>query len=356
MKTIDGGLSWNRIDNFYFYGGTSYFVDSNNGFLTSNLLSTVLYKTADGGNSWIEIETGFNFEPKVIKFYDNNNGLIAGEGIMIKTSDGGNTWQTVNNALMNGYDFYDIDYRSAEVVFAVGRGWPLDAIFKSNNGGNNWEQIFVNNLIVAYDIFFRDDNTAFLADYNAILKSTDGGNTWAPATTNNPNIVVFRSIHFPSPEIGYAVGDGAFENMLKTTDGGNTWNPIITNVSSLLNSVYFSDNDNGLVFGEGGVLMRTTTGGIVALDDPTFNPDKDFFMFYPNPVSDMVNILFNPDKDHTGARIVVMDGNGWKLKIITPKKSNTAEQYSMKNFSHGIYFLQYVSERGVIETKKIIVH
>lgn len=354
-KTNDGGLSWNRIDKFYFYRGASNFLNSDTGFVASKLMGTTINKTTDGGNTWTEIGTGFDFEPTVIKFYDFNNGLIAGDGKMIKTNDGGNTWHAVALESIYDYDFNDIEYRSANKVFAVGRIWTQSAILKSNDGGDTWEKVIIDNFVAANDIFFIDDNTAFLGTFNSILKSTDGGDTWTPTTTYNPNPIDFRSIHFPTHDLGYAVGDGAIENMVKTTDGGNTWYPILTNVTSGLNSVYFSDSESGLVFGEGGVLLKTTTGGITAVQESYLIPDKNFFEVYPNPISEVVNILFNPDIEHNGAEIVITDCVGKKLKIIQAKNSTTPLQFSMNHYSPGIYLFQYVSRKGVLESKKVIV-
>lgn len=354
-KTNDGGLSWNRIDKFYFHGGASNFINSDTGFVASNSLGTTINKTTDGGNTWTENGTGFDFEPTVIKFYNINNGLIAGDGKMIKTNDGGNTWQAVTIESIYDYDFKDIEYRSANKVFAVGRSWARNAILKSNDGGDTWGKVIIDNFVEANDIFFVDDNTAFLGTFNSILKSTDGGDTWTPTITYNTNPIDFRSIHFPTHLLGYAVGDGKFENMVKTTDGGNTWYPILTNVTSGLNSVYFSDSERGLVFGQNGVMLKTTTGGMTALQETYLIPDKNFFEVYPNPVSEVVNILFNPDIKHNDAEIVITDCLGKNLKIIQAKNSPSPLQFSMNHYPPGIYFFQYVSRKSVLESKKVIV-
>jgi len=356
MKTNDGGLSWNRIDKFYFYKGVFNFLNSDTGFLASYSWNTSINKTTNGGNTWTGIGTGFNFMPNTIKFYDHNNGLLGGNGNMIITSDGGITWHAVTIASIFNYDFKDIEYRSADTVFAVSGDWSQHVMLKSIDGGNNWTEVLIDYSGGANDIFFVDDNTAFLALNNTILKSIDGGNTWSPTTINNPNPIYFKSIHFPTPEIGYAVGRGQFENMFKTTDGGNTWNPIVTTVTSNLNSVYFSTSENGLVFGNNGVMLKTTTGGITAMEKPVQKPEEAYFEVFPNPVTDVVNIKLNRNFDHKGAEIIIMDMVGRKLKTVPIEYYTTTLKLNLEHFSTGIYLFQYVSKIGFLDSKKVIVH
>lgn len=355
MKTIDGGLTWNRIDQMYFYGGAFYFLDSDSGFFATYDGGMTLFMTTDGGNNWTEMPIGFNFEPKLVKFYDHNNGIIIGSQHMIKTRDGGATWQIDNVTAIYDFIVEDIEYRSADKIFAVGISWLENSILTTDDGGISWETISINEFREAFDICFIDDNTAFLACLNAILKSTDGGNTWATVTTNNPNWMYIGSICFPSQEVGYAVGNGKFENMLKTTDGGDTWNPVVTNVSSGLNSVWFSDNDNGLVFGEGGVLLKTTSGGITEVNENAVAPNENLFEVYPNPVSGTVNIRLNPGREHKGAEIIITDRIGREINSIRLKSGTASLKFAMDMYSSGIYFFQYVAAHGIIESKKVIV-
>ncbi|NOR87118.1 MAG: T9SS type A sorting domain-containing protein [Bacteroidales bacterium] len=347
MKTINGGITWE-----YIFGGDAFhFLNSDIGYVVVNDINTVVYKTIDGGNNWIELETGFDFDPEVIRFYDNNNGIIANYNNIIKTNDAGESWEYCAGVSIGHYT--DIEYRTADLVFAVGDG--NNGIAKSTDGGLNWEMIFIDDFYGADDIFFLNDDIAFLASHNTILKSMDGGETWAPVIVNTENYIKFRSIHFPTLEIGYAVGDGDYENMFKTTDGGNNWNPITTNVSSDLNYVYFSEKDNGLAFGDGGVLIKTTTGGVVAIEEQANIAKNSFFDVFPNPTSDMINIQFNSSKKHENASILVKDAMGKTLETYMLENSQSTIQLSMESYSSGIYFLQYVSGEGVVDVKKVIV-
>ena len=205
------------------------------------------------------------------------------------------------------------------------------------------------------DIFFADDNTAFIAcQNNMILKSTDGGETWYETTLNNLNPIEFHSIHFPSLNTGYAVGDGPFETILKTTDGGETWNPINAHTTSGLNYVYFSDDNTGLIFGEGGVVLKTTTGGTTGFEEPSFSGSGSFMEIYPNPSTDEVNIRLNQALLNTTAQLIIYNCNGEKIESLPISGSMESLTISTGTLKPGIYFCQLKTDSGVIETRKMI--
>lgn len=77
-----------------------------------------------------------------------------------------------------------------------------------------------------------------------------------------------RSVHFPTPEVGYAGGD--LITLLKTTDGGDTWSVVeLTGVSSPgfaddpIIDLYFSDENNGFMIVEDfSAVYETSDGGL----------------------------------------------------------------------------------------------
>ena len=78
-----------------------------------------------------------------------------------------------------------------------------------------------------------------------------------------------RSIHFPSPSIGYAVGHNSV--ILKSTNGGNSWTALSSPVAGhWFWDVHFTSVDTGYVVGEAdpnmnpfgaGIVLKTTNGG-----------------------------------------------------------------------------------------------
>ncbi|OQX75687.1 MAG: hypothetical protein B6D61_09945, partial [Bacteroidetes bacterium 4484_249] len=295
-KTTDGGNTWTNMGGVWNDNGAFYFVNPDTGFLTAVDFGLQVYKTTDAAENWTQIETGFDFEPQAIKFYGENLGLIVGEWQIIKTTDSGNTWEGVNYSPTFWPVFYDIEYISDEEIFIAGtdENYYTTAVYKSNDGGNTWEMDSIGNFGAATDIYFVNNDTAFLVcEGNAILKSDDGGETWFETTLNNLNPISFKSIHFPSANTGYAVGSGTYETIVKTTDGGETWNAINSVSSSGLLDLHFFDDLNGLVFGGNGLVMKTTTGGTTGFETNRIASGNYNVFISPNPCSDNICVSFN---------------------------------------------------------------
>jgi photosystem II stability/assembly factor-like uncharacterized protein len=54
--------------------------------------------------------------------------------------------------------------------------------------------------------------------------------------------------------------------VLHTANGGKSWTSLETGAGHPLSGISFSDNKNGTVVGDYGVIMRTTDGGVTWLD------------------------------------------------------------------------------------------
>jgi len=355
-KTDDGGLTWNLCGGIGNYHGAFFSFSSGAYILAYYLSNLMLNKTTDGGLTWTFVNTGFDFEPYCIKFKDINNGLITGEGYVIKTSDSGETWQEViPGGGWFGY-YYDIEYLSANKIFLAGEGEYLSTIVaESIDNGNTWVVDTIGDFGAAKDIFFVDENTAFLAcQSNTILKSTDGGETWYETILNNTNPVEFKSINFPSQNTGYAVGDGSHENIVKTIDGGETWNSINSHTTSGLNCVHFFDENTGLIFGENGVVMKTTTGGITGFEEKRSAGTECLFEVTPNPFTNYIEIRFNQAGINFSSQLLIYDVTGPLITTIPINASMKCLTISTSFLKSGVYFYQIKTETGIIETRKMI--
>lgn len=359
MKTVDGGNSWNYIFvNNMNPNSDFYFMTVDIGFCVSeNFNDTVsLLKTTDGGESWTEISTGYEFKPYDVKFFDENNGLICGEYLVIRTSDGGLTWEDVTPGNIFGAECYKIKYRSENEVFIAGsENYSTTTVFHSTDGGNTWQTITIGDFGPAKDIALPDENTILITAGYEIFKSNDNGLSWNQSTSGNTGFLYFNSLHFTSPTIGYAMGHGEFANIEKTTDGGDTWFPLETKITSGLNAACFFNDDEGIVFGENGVMIRTTTGGVTG----TYNQSKptadSYFSAGPNPFDN--EIIIRP---HAGTNIVypiqlvLSDASG---RLILQKQINSGNneiRLSAIDVKPGIYICRISTRNGLSETLKLV--
>ena len=115
------------------------------------------------------------------------------------------------------------------------------------------------------DIYVFNNNTAIaVGDFGTVIKTTDGGNSWDVQHHAGGTDIQLNSVYFIDELNGWAAGGTYSSNnnvLLKTGDGGNTWHEVKTDTTLPYNSVWFVDTDTGFVFGEDGVILRTTNGG-----------------------------------------------------------------------------------------------
>ena len=132
--------------------------------------------------------------------------------------------------------------------------------FAQTTNGNGWQWQYPkpqgNTL---KDIFVFDKGTAIaVGDLGTVIKTTDGGNSWDVQHHAGGTDAGLNSVYFLDALNGWTVGGNV---VLKTRDGGNTWLQVKTDTTLGYNSVYFVDADTGFVFGEDGIILRTTNGG-----------------------------------------------------------------------------------------------
>ncbi|MCD4695917.1 MAG: T9SS type A sorting domain-containing protein [Bacteroidales bacterium] len=246
-----------------------------------------------------------------------------------------------------------MEYINENEVFICGEDCTSSFVIKSNDGGFTWEYLYACDHIFVEDIYFYDQDIAFITGINSIQKSSDGGINWYQTTINSSNYVHFKSIQFPTIDIGYAVGEGDYETIFKSNNGGETWNPIPSSTTSGMNSVHFFDELNGLVFGNGGVALKTTTGGTVGFEET--KPSKsDFLQTFPNPFTKLVTIKLNPERKWKNGQIILYDQTGKQVLNYPVTSFENEIIISGDLLKSGIYFYQLKTDKGISEAKKMI--
>lgn len=116
------------------------------------------------------------------------------------------------------------------------------------------------------DVFFINESTGWVVgNLGSIYKSTDGGQNWQKQQSNiNSHLKV---AFFLDEQKGFAIGDSC--KFLSTTDGGSTWKvdkiSAIPSISASIYSVYFADNLKGWILASSssaGWILSTTDGGV----------------------------------------------------------------------------------------------
>jgi photosystem II stability/assembly factor-like uncharacterized protein len=235
-----------------------------------------IWKTTDGGQSWIDKSGDLNHltfgaiaidpsNPEVIfagtgeYHWILTERFYSGDG-MYKSTNGGDNWGKVNaefGAVTHFSDLIISPYNPEIMMAAIAKNHqgatPNEGIWRSVDGGQHWTCILPIEGI--YDLSFHpsDENIVFAACGNeqsqaGFLLSTDGGlsftqsNTGLPATNHIGRIQFDVSISNPS--VLYAVifdqaplPGARTTNVFKSVNGGASWFPI----SDGINLCPFSD-------------------------------------------------------------------------------------------------------------------
>ncbi len=211
--------------------GTSYSTNSDG-----------IWKSTDAGYSWQQTGLTFsvNQNRKIGRMAINSlnpkvmfAAVFGGSGGVYKTSDGGDNWTVVQSG-----NFNDIRYMPGDtsIIYASGSTY-----LRSEDGGNNWNQVFIASGIRKFEMAVTPANPSKLlivgckssdSGLDGIYQSLDSGKTFSTIHPSTPNI------------LGYAV-DGS-------SPGGISWYCMAIDISPI---------DEDLVFVGGVNCWKSTDGG-----------------------------------------------------------------------------------------------
>jgi photosystem II stability/assembly factor-like uncharacterized protein len=150
------------------------------------------------------------------------------------------------------------------------QGWAAGAgrVMATTDGGKTWVRQYSGPAALV-QVDFADAQHGWATGTDSLLRTTDGGATWSAVGDPCGSI---RSVHFVTPDVGYAVAGGAQVRidgglpapvsggeLLMTTDGGQTWSAV-TAAPAQAQTVCFTSPSRGFL-GTPGKIWRTSDGG-----------------------------------------------------------------------------------------------
>lgn len=339
-----------------------------------------VWKTTDGGVTWKNASDGFfggsvgsiaiaPSDPNVIyvgmgeKTVRGN--VSHGDGVW-KSIDGGRTWSHVGLADSRHVTRLRIDPRNSDIVFAASLGHLYGpnqerGVFRSNDGGKNWQRVlFVNEEVGAVDLAMDPSNAKILyastwrvlrtpyslesgGEGSGLYKSTDGGETWKAIHSNSGFAQSTLGIIgvTVSPVDGnrvWALAEAKDGGLFRSDNGGETWRKISTDRNLRQRAWYYTrlqaapDNIDQ-VYVMNVAFWKSSDGG--KSFDNISTPHSDHHDLWIDPSNAQRMIL----ADDGGAQVSFNGGENWSSMDSQP----TAQFYRVATdnaFPYRIYGAQ----------------
>jgi len=296
------------VDTITHYLTDIYFLNSTTGYISGKKGS--IYKTSDGGTSWVPLQTDVFKTLYGVYFLNSVLGLAVGhDGTIIKTISGDTTWTELNSGTTN--NLYSITMSSTNNNgFVVGEH---GTILKIYNGGSQIAPVTSGTNEPLYDVFLLSDNLGFIVGFNGtILKliTNAGGEsiTSIPSGVTTP----LNEVFFTDDSTGYIAGEGGV--ILKTTNGGETWYPQYSGTSNNLRGLTFTDEETGYVVGSGLAVLKTTNAGGAVILPGIYDIEKPDIklVLYPNPSTEYTFVEYDL-QEKSDVLISILDLTGRKV-------------------------------------------
>jgi len=214
-----------------------------------------------------------------IQFVSAAEGWIAaGSGKLLHTLNGGANWTVItletSDTLQNWSDpAVNMCFINNLTGFVIttkvsGELWKGGRVYKTTNGGLNWNRLNIPLYDAGMYIQFTDANNGWILLFNTnytgggIFRTTDGGAVWNQLFTPTGGFPFFinNNTGWLLPVNSGSVTTA--DTIRKTTNGGLNWfAPWGTNAQVSFNAIHFSDVNNGWIVGAAGLVMKTTNGG-----------------------------------------------------------------------------------------------
>src|SRR3989454_882466 len=350
-----------------------------------------LFRTTDGGTSWVSITDGkvplgstgcvavADSDPNVIYLGtgsdDVRSNVSTGRG-MYKTTDGGQTWKFIGLYNAGQIGSVRIHPTNPNVVWVSAQGDAFKSnaergVFKTTDGGATWHKVlFVSDTVGAMDVELQPGNPNVLYAWMSRLerkpwtiisgsreggfyKSTDAGEHFVKITNGLPTDLIGKAnlaVTAADPSRIYALveakpGGGLY----RSDDAGQTWTLINSQGTLIQRPFYYvalgADPTNAdVVYAGAEGFFKSTDGGKTFTNLRT--PHGDNHDIWINPKDGQIMIQSNDG----GANVSTDGGRTWSTQMNQP----TAEIYGVwvdNQFPYKLYGAQQDNSTIIISSQ-----
>jgi photosystem II stability/assembly factor-like uncharacterized protein len=330
-----------------------------------------VWKTVNGGQSWQNISDGYfggsigavavsESDPNVMYVGGGEKTLRGnvsyGYGVW-KSLDGGETWKNIGLQNSRHISRIRIHPSNPDIVYAAVIGdiykpGSERGVYRSANGGENWEKVlFANEHAGAVDLVLDPNNPRIMyastwrvkrspysfesgGEGSALWKSTDSGVSWTNISSSEGlpegtlGIIGMAVSPVNSKRI-YAIIEAIDGGVFRSDDGGKNWIKVNDSRSLRQRAWYYSR-----------IYADTKDQDILYVVNVAYHKSKDggkTFEAYSAPHGDHHDLWIAPENnrrmiigDDGGAQVTVDGGNNWSTYHNQP----TAQFYRVTTDNH----------------------
>lgn len=238
LKTVNSGSNWSTILTTEGNGGhfTGIAFTKSNSGLFGLAIAERVYRSANAGANWIEINPGVNGVSNAqnsLMIIDDNFygfGLNNGAARIRLTTNNSGTWATQQVNITGNYTSA-IAFNSNKLIGLAATSSSLPFISRTTDGGQTWNSINIGSGVTGtcYLNWIAGLPVVYILGQNGgIKRSTDNGLTWVTTPTNGvTNLTHFDFMQMGTIVYGYAVSSDG--NVIKLADTLNMFTGVSQN-------------------------------------------------------------------------------------------------------------------------------
>ena len=341
LRTADGGIHWELISKNGMERLTKVkFFDSQYGIATGS----TLYLSNDAGLTWVE-QSRVNDMFFDVEITNDSTCVVSGTpSEILRSVDHGKTWEVLIDEKEDlGIQF--LSFVNDKIGYANKfSGSVISSSLKTLDGGTTWSEIADGSgmhITLIEDIVFISEDVGFRGGWYSphLMRTDNGAHLWSHIDSSLVHDFAIYDFHINPSQPNSFYACGWYGQVFKSIDGGATWDQLHTGLSTntSLYGIYFTNDLNGWVVGQGGVILKTTNGGTVGTSQLAKSDDLNI---QPNPVHNYLSV-------ETKGSTKVLEVSIYDVNGILYKKDKSSEVYGLENLATGIYIVEIRTNKGM---------